>query len=152
MWFYQQAMRQYQDPKVAVRHAAELRRQQRQQRLAAMEWYGLSNSRPRASSDPFHGDYSPGWAANNLYYPYRWTGAAGPLVVVNPDARPLLPLDEFLADGPNRRLRAVGDADLAEDVLHVLLHGFVADVQRLGDFLVGQAVGQLAEHFAFPLG
>ncbi|MGO8690704.1 MAG: hypothetical protein ACLQLG_13865 [Thermoguttaceae bacterium] len=86
MWFYQQAMRQYQDPKVAVRHAAEFRRQQRQQRLAAMEWYGLSNSRPRASSDPFHGDYSAGWAANNLYYPYRWTGVGGPLVVVNPDA------------------------------------------------------------------
>ena len=52
MWFYQQAMRQYQNPKLAVRRAAELRGQQRRQRLAAMEWFGLSNARPRASSDP----------------------------------------------------------------------------------------------------
>jgi hypothetical protein len=86
MWFYQQAMRQYADPKLAVRHAAELRRQQRQQRLASMDWYGLSNSRPQASSDPVHSDYSPGWTANNLYYPYRWTGPTTPIVVINPDA------------------------------------------------------------------
>jgi hypothetical protein len=86
MWFYQQAMRHYEDPKVAVRQAAELRGQQRRQRLAALEWYGLSNARPRASSDPFHGDYSPGWSASSVYYPYRWIGPVEPVVVVNPDA------------------------------------------------------------------
>ncbi len=83
MWFYEQALHQYQDPKLAVRQAAEFRGQQRQQRLAAMQWYGLSNTRPRASSDPFHGDYAPGWASNNLYYPNRWT--AEPIFVVRPD-------------------------------------------------------------------
>ena len=84
MWFYEQAMRQYQDPKLAVRRNAEQRAEQRQQRLAAMQWYGLSNARPRASSDPIHTDYSPGWASNNAYYPYRWCGA--PVIIVHSEA------------------------------------------------------------------
>jgi hypothetical protein len=75
MWFYEQSLRQYQDPKLAVRRNAEMRAEQRQRRLAAMQWFGLSNSRPRASSDPFHSDYSPGWVSNNYYCPYRWNGA-----------------------------------------------------------------------------
>lgn len=87
MWFYEQAMRQYENPKMAVRRIAELRGQQRRQRLAAMEWFGLSNARPRVSSDPFHGDYAPGWASNNLYYPNRWTSSPATVIVVpsNPD-------------------------------------------------------------------
>ena len=76
MWFYDQAMRQYKDPKMAVRARAEFRANQRQQRLESMKWFGFSNSRPRASSDPFHGDYSPGWASNPGYYPWRWNGVA----------------------------------------------------------------------------
>ena len=39
--------------------------------------------------------------------------------------------NQFFADGPDGRLGTVGDADLAEDVLHVLLDRLVADVQRL---------------------
>ena len=85
MWFYEQAMHQYQDPKVAVRKAAEFRGQQRQARLAAMQWYGLSNARPRASSDPIHCDYGPGWASNSFYYPNRWIGPTGLYMVVRPD-------------------------------------------------------------------
>jgi hypothetical protein len=74
MWFYDQAMRQYKDPRMAVRANAEYRAGQRQLRVQSMKWFGFSNSRPRASSDPFHGDYSPGWVANPSYYPMRWTG------------------------------------------------------------------------------
>ena len=74
MWFYDQAMRQYKDPKMAVRARAEYRADQRQRRLESMKWFGFSNSRPRASSDPFHGDYSPGWVASPGYYPSRWSG------------------------------------------------------------------------------
>jgi hypothetical protein len=74
MWFYEQAMRQYQDPKVAVREAAAFRADQRRRRIAAMQWFGLSNSRPQASSDPIHSDYSPGWGSNNYYDTYRWSG------------------------------------------------------------------------------
>jgi hypothetical protein len=76
MWFYEQAMRQYKDPKMAVRARAEFRANQRQQRLESMRWFGFSNSRPRASSDPYNGDYSPGWSANPGYYPWRWNGVA----------------------------------------------------------------------------
>jgi hypothetical protein len=78
MWFYQQAMRQYQDPKMAVRAQADLRARQRQCRLETMKWFGLSNSRPRVSSDPYNGDYSPGWVANPGYYPWRWSGLSQP--------------------------------------------------------------------------
>jgi hypothetical protein len=74
MWFYEQYMHQYLDPKMAVRANAEFRANQRQQRLAAMQWFGFSNSRPRASPDPVHGDYSPHWSSNNSAYPYRWDG------------------------------------------------------------------------------
>ena len=74
MWYYDQAMRQYKDPRMAVRANAEFRADQRHRRLESMKWFGFSNSRPRASSDPFHGDYSPGWVANTGYYPARWSG------------------------------------------------------------------------------
>jgi hypothetical protein len=86
MWFYEQSMRQYHDPKLAVRQAAEFRAEQRQRRLESMKWFGLSNQRPWASSDPLHNDYSPRWTGNNYYYPERWSGASGtPVVVVRPD-------------------------------------------------------------------
>ena len=74
MWFYDQAVRQHLDPKMAVRAKAELRNDQRQRRIESLKWFGLSNSRPRASGDPFHGDYSPGWVSNPGYYPSRWNG------------------------------------------------------------------------------
>jgi hypothetical protein len=74
MWFYEQSMRQYKDPKMAVRAKAEIFAQQRIRRMESMKWFGFSNSRPRANSDPIHGDYSPGWVANPSYYPSRWGG------------------------------------------------------------------------------
>jgi hypothetical protein len=78
MWFYEQAMRQYRDPQMAVRINADYRAQQRQRRLESMKWFGLSNSRPRASSDPYHNDYSPGWVSNPGSYPARWNGISPP--------------------------------------------------------------------------
>ena len=59
---------------------------------------------------------------------------------------------QSLAHGPHGGLRAVGDAELAQDVLHVLLDGLVADVEGLGDFLVAQPQGELLEHFVLALG
>lgn len=78
MWFYDQSMRQYNSPQMAVRAKADIRAQQRLRRLESMKWYGFSNSRPRASSDPFNSDYSPGWVATPGYYPYRWNGVSQP--------------------------------------------------------------------------
>jgi hypothetical protein len=74
MWFYDQAMRQYKDPRMAVRANAEFRAEQRQRRLESARWFGFSASRPQASSDPFHGDYSPRWVSSPGYYPSRWAG------------------------------------------------------------------------------
>ncbi|NLF06896.1 MAG: hypothetical protein GX594_02820, partial [Pirellulaceae bacterium] len=74
MWFYDQELRRHKDPKEMVRAKAEYRAWQRTKRLAAMRWFGFSNSRPQASADPFNGDYSPRWTANPGYYPYRWNG------------------------------------------------------------------------------
>jgi hypothetical protein len=78
MWFYDQAMREYKDPQMAVRAKADLRAQSRQHRLESMKWFGLSNSRPRACSDPYHNDYSPGWVSNPGFYPARWNGVTQP--------------------------------------------------------------------------
>ena len=83
MWFYEQYMNQYQDPKAAVRRKAEFRSEQREQRIASMKWFGMSNSRPQASTDPYNGDYSPRWTSNNRWAPYQWSGV-GPSYVVVP--------------------------------------------------------------------
>jgi len=77
MWFYQQAMRQYQDPNMAVRRVAEVRAAERARRTESRRWFGLSNQRPLASPDPVNGDYSPGWVSNYQYYPFRWAGVGG---------------------------------------------------------------------------
>ncbi len=74
MWFYDQQMRQYQDPKMMVRQKAEFHAQQRMRRLESMRWFGFSNARPVASGDPIHGDYSPHWTSNSALYPLRWSG------------------------------------------------------------------------------
>ncbi len=74
MWFYEQQMRRYNDPKTVVRANAEYRAEQRQARLASMKWFGFSNSRPQAVSDPFNGDYSAHWTSNNPAHPMRWAG------------------------------------------------------------------------------
>ncbi len=82
MWFYEQYQRDYNDPNVAVRRNAEFRSQQRRNRLASLRWFGMSNTRPRASSDPLHSDYAPFWAGNNTHYPNRWQGVGWPRVTV----------------------------------------------------------------------
>jgi len=80
MWFYEQQMREYRKPKNSVRRRAEFEADQRQQRLAAMDWYGFSNSRPTASPTPYTGPYSPGWASNSTV-PYQWSGVARQVIV-----------------------------------------------------------------------
>lgn len=84
MWFYEQERMRYDSPKMAVRRKAELRGQQRQERLASLEWYGLSNSRPTAAITPIcGGSYAPGWGSNTVD-PWRWRSPAAPVVVLRP--------------------------------------------------------------------
>lgn len=81
MWFYQQEMRRYEDPRAAVRRKAEYRAAQRQRRIAAMDWYGYSNSRPQANPTPFAGGpYAAGWVSNNYRYPLQWSGGGRTVV------------------------------------------------------------------------
>ncbi len=86
MWFYEQALRQYQDPKTAVRQKAEFRVAERQRRLAALKWYGLSNARPRMGSDFVHGDPAASWTSGHAYYPNRWSSSGFGAVLVRPAA------------------------------------------------------------------
>ena len=81
MWFYEQELQRHDDPKTAIRRRAEFRAQQRQSRLAAMRWYGKSNSRPTASPTPFTSGYSSYWGSNT-YNPQRWQ-AVGPTIIVS---------------------------------------------------------------------
>jgi hypothetical protein len=85
MWYYEQSMREYRDPKMAVRRAAEARAEQRERRLAAMKWFGYSNQRPRVNVDPTNTDYAPGWASGNDAHPERWNGVGPTWVTVRPD-------------------------------------------------------------------
>lgn len=85
MWLYEQQLREYLDPAMATRKAAEFRATQRRNRIAAMKWFGFSNQRPSASPDPFNGEYSPSWVGNNNLYPSRWSGTGRPWVVLRPN-------------------------------------------------------------------
>ena len=82
MWFYEQYRQGQQDPKTAVRANAEFRAEQRQRRLAASRWFGLSNLRPRAAVDPLHSDFSPGWSSGDPNYPFRWSGAGNSMIII----------------------------------------------------------------------
>jgi hypothetical protein len=82
MWFYEQALQRYDDPKYAIRAAAEQRAAQRRARIAAMEWYGYSNSRPLWGTDPVHGTLNPQWVGNG-YDPFTWVAPSYTSVIWN---------------------------------------------------------------------
>jgi hypothetical protein len=85
MWFYEQNMREYKNPKNAVRAKAEFDAQQRSNRLATMRWYGYSNSRPRVGADPIN-SYSPAWSSNTPLQPNRWQGTgSGAYYIARPE-------------------------------------------------------------------
>lgn len=74
MWLYMQERDRHDDPKAAVRRKAEYRTAQRQRRIAAREWFGYSNARPAANSDPWMAGYSARWSANSPMRPDQWIG------------------------------------------------------------------------------
>jgi hypothetical protein len=65
------------DPKVIVQQKAEFRAEQRMSRMASMEWYGMSNSRPQASPTPYSTRYSPVWEMPGGS-PYSWHPCSRP--------------------------------------------------------------------------
>jgi len=82
MWFYEQQLRESKDPKTAVRKKAEFKTEQRQKRMAALKWFGFSNQRPQAISDPLYNDYSPRWTSNHASFPNRWCGRGRPWIIL----------------------------------------------------------------------
>ncbi len=82
MWFYQEQMSRRDDPKEAVRRKAEFRTAQREARLAARRWFGVSLSRPMTSTAIMNGESAAVWTGGNPLYPYQWRGTA-PVIVVN---------------------------------------------------------------------
>ena len=86
MWLYMQEYQRYQQPKEAVRRKAQIRAAQRQNRLEAQRWFGVSNLRPMANPIPFYGSYSPAWVGNGAS-PYAWVGYGQPYVVYHTASR-----------------------------------------------------------------
>ena len=81
MWYYSQEMRRHDDPKQAVRRKAEYVAQQRTLRIESMKWFGMSNSRPVASTTPFMDQYSPAWIGNSSH-PYQWIPVGSPSTAI----------------------------------------------------------------------
>ncbi|MGD9645762.1 MAG: hypothetical protein AB7U73_08620 [Pirellulales bacterium] len=73
MWFYQQELRQFQDPHAMVRRRAEFKAAQRHARMESSAWYGIYNSRPTTQYTPFMGGtYGPAFGGSrdfNRWYP-----------------------------------------------------------------------------------
>lgn len=89
MWFYEQASKQYSDPKYLVRKKAEFDTWQRKMRLASCQWYGISNKRPTASVTPHvSGMYANTWVSNSVN-PMQWSGgrSSTSTVIVQPTVR-----------------------------------------------------------------
>ncbi|MFO0886461.1 MAG: hypothetical protein U0894_20160 [Pirellulales bacterium] len=76
IYLYMQAMKRHDDPQQAIRRKAELKASQRMGRIASSKWYGISNSRPMASTVPTMGLYSPYWAGNGAS-PFEWSASSG---------------------------------------------------------------------------
>jgi hypothetical protein len=82
MWFYEQDWKRHDSTKLAIRRRAELRAQQRQERIASQQWYGIDNARPTVTA-PYSGGYSPYWGSNTSD-PQRWRSVSAPVVVMRP--------------------------------------------------------------------
>jgi len=71
---YRQQYQQAPTPTEIVLQRAAINADQRNQRLAAMKWFGYSNSRPRSGVDVNGGDQAPGWVSDNPAFPYQFSG------------------------------------------------------------------------------
>jgi hypothetical protein len=73
-WNREQTTSAKTDARAYIQQRAQVRAQQRQDRIAAMNWYGMSNSRPNAATTPFTSRYSSVWEMPGGR-PYSWTPA-----------------------------------------------------------------------------
>lgn len=65
-------------PTEIVQQKAQIRAQQRMDRMGSMAWYGISNSRPTGGTTPFMSRYAPMWEMPGgrpfAWYPYSRPG------------------------------------------------------------------------------
>lgn len=81
-WSYEQNYPERPDPRAIIQQKAMIRAQQRMDRMAAMQWYGMSNARPTASATPFMGMYSPAWQVPGGR-PFAWYySMRSPVIIV----------------------------------------------------------------------
>jgi len=59
-------------PRMIIQQKAQARAYQRMARIESMKWYGMSASRPQASTTPFMGIPSPRWQSSPGT-PFAWT-------------------------------------------------------------------------------
>ncbi len=66
------------DTRAIIVQKAQVRAAQRQERMASLAWYGMSNSRPTGAPTPFTSRYSPAWEMPGgrpfAWYPYARPG------------------------------------------------------------------------------
>ena len=89
MYRYLSDLQRYGGPTDVTRQRAMQAAEARKQRLAAMKWYGHSNSRPMAAATPFMGDYSPRWSSNSTN-PYEWRDRGQHQTFISSGGVPLL--------------------------------------------------------------
>jgi hypothetical protein len=70
-WNREQKPATMMDARALVQQKAELRAEQRQNRLATSAWYGITNSRPTGTATPFTARYGSVWEMPGGK-PYSW--------------------------------------------------------------------------------
>src|SRR5205809_5399359 len=81
-------------------------------------------------------------------WPDGTPAAAGPVSGIGPRTDSRVGVHEPLADGVQRRLRAIGEPELAEDVADVGLDRLLGHAELEGDRLIGPAAGDEGEDLA----
>jgi hypothetical protein len=69
------------DTRAIIRQKAMMRGEQRSARLASLNWYGMSNSRPIAAPTPFTSMYSPAWQMPGGR-PFAWFASSQPTYII----------------------------------------------------------------------
>ena len=86
MWYYEQARRDYLDPKLSIRRKAEFETSERLRRQAVMRWYGYSPQRPPATPDPVHAGPTPPGTWGGSQYPVRWAAYTATVITPPPSS------------------------------------------------------------------
>jgi hypothetical protein len=75
-WYREQSANRP-DTQAIIIQKAQIRAEQRNSRMASMQWYGMSNARPQGAPTPFMSRYSPLWEMPGGK-PYSWVPQSRP--------------------------------------------------------------------------